>query len=270
MSAGAILGAIKLGSKAIGAIKKSGNKSGGDKSSGGGLLSKVAGAGGAAAGAGLGLATGLLQTLQANKLKRKAEASMPELVDPTQAAFLAELNQKRQSIETGADFAGGMAKIDATTAGTNDAILRNAGGDVSASMQALLQSASGANTAKNDVIAQGQQQQGQYNQMYEGMLNQISARKLQLQMYSSQQNRAEWAKKQQGASANLQAGLAGTGLIGAKPAQTASLPTATPVADPSVAAPTASVPTVSTDRQAAPAALPDVNSMTNLLSSIKK
>jgi len=43
--------------------------------------------------------------------------------------------------------------------------------------------------------------------MYSGLLNRIEDRKLQLQMYRSQQARAEWAKKQQQANQNLMAGL---------------------------------------------------------------
>lgn len=183
---------------------------------GGGASSMLSGLGGGgggggqsgqAIGAGISLATSLVQGIQAAKLKRKADSAMPEMVDPNQAAFLSELNQKRKSIETGADFAGAMDQIDATTAGTNEAITRNTGGDVGGTIQALLQSAGSANNAKNNVIAQGQQQQMAYNNMYGGLLNQIAARRMQLQMYNSQQARGEWAKKQQAANQNFQAGI---------------------------------------------------------------
>jgi hypothetical protein len=157
--------------------------------------------------AGLSSGIGILQNLQANKLKRQADAAMPGFVDPNQSAFLAELAQKRKSIDTGADFAAGMNTIDSTNAGTNDAIVRSTGGDVGGTIQALLQSQGMANQAKNNVLAQGQQQQMQYNQMYGSLLNRVEQRKLEIQMYRSQQARAEWAKKQQQANQNMMAGL---------------------------------------------------------------
>lgn len=179
----------------------------------GGSIGKNKGAPGSSSGsssftpqAGLSLGTGIMQQIQANRLKNKADASVPELVDPNQSAFLAELGQKRKSIETGADFAAGMNAIDATNAGTNEAITRNTGGDVGGTIQALLQSQRAAGDSKNQVIAQGQQQQNQVSAAYQGMLDKIAARRLQLQMYNSQQARAEWAKKQQQASQNLMAG----------------------------------------------------------------
>lgn len=180
----------------------------------GGLVgSKIGGAVGKAAGSksGMGVATGLIQSMQANKLKKQADASFPELVDPNQAGYLAELAQKRKSLETGADFAAGMNAIDATNAGTNDAITRSAGGDASGTIQGLLQAQRVAGDAKNQVLAQGQNQQMQYNQMYQGMLDQIAGRKLQLQMQRSQQARAEWAAKQKSAQQNLMGGLASLG-----------------------------------------------------------
>lgn len=157
--------------------------------------------------AGLGIGTGLLQTIQANKLKKEAESYLPAYADPRQSAFLAELQQKRRSIDTGADFAAGMSAIDTTNAGTNEAIVRSTGGDVAGTIQALLQSQGIANQGKNQVLAQGQQQQMQYNQLYKSTLDRIEQRKLELQMYRSQQARAEWAKKQQIANQNMMAGL---------------------------------------------------------------
>jgi len=176
----------------------------------GGAVSKKSGSSGSAGGdsaSGLAAGIGLLQQIQAARLKNKADSAFPDFVDPNQSAFLAELAQKRKSIETGADFAAGMNAIDATNAGTNDAITKVTGGDVGGTIQGLLQSERAAGDSKNAVLAQGQQQQANYNAMYEQMLNQISAKKMQLQLARSQQYRAEWAKKQQIANQNLMAGI---------------------------------------------------------------
>lgn len=157
----------------------------------------------------MGLGMGLIQSIQAKKLKDRADSAFPDLVDPSQAAFLSELGQKRKSLDTGSAFATGMQNIDASQAGTNNSIVQASGGDTGATMQALLQGQRVAGDSKNAVLAQGQNQQLAYTQMYQGMLDQIAARKLQLQMQRSQQAQAEWAAKQKSASQNLMTGIAG-------------------------------------------------------------
>ena len=121
-----------------------GGKERGGGGGGGGMLSSVMGraksdSSKATSGA-MGLAMGAIQTIQANKLKKRAESAFPDLVDPSQAGFLAELGQKRKSLDTGAAFATGMQNIDASQAGTNNSIVQSSGGDAGATMQALLQS----------------------------------------------------------------------------------------------------------------------------------
>src|SRR5258706_16403435 len=85
---------------------------------GGGLGSLAGGAAGAGASAGLSLipagvslASSLIQNIGAKKKGKQADTLMPGSIDPRQAAFLAELNQKRKAIDTGADFGAGMNAI---------------------------------------------------------------------------------------------------------------------------------------------------------------
>jgi hypothetical protein len=222
------LAALAKGGAAAGGASSAaggGAAAGGAAKGGGGMMSMMGKMGGGGGGgnmmgglqdranmpkqAVMGLASGMLQTIQAQKLKRKAESAMPGMIDPNQASYLSELNQKRKAIDTGADFAAGMQTIDQGNAATNEAITRNTGGNVASTIQSLLQSQKVASDAKNNVLAQGQQQQQFYNAAYGGLLDQISARKLQLQMYRSQQARGEWAAKQQSANQNLMAGVAG-------------------------------------------------------------
>lgn len=193
---------IQLGSSLL--SKKSNGGSG--QGTGGGMMGGGGAGGGGAAKGAFSLATGLIQDLQAHKLKKEANSAMPPLVDANQAAFLSELNQKRKSIETGADYAAGMNALNASNAGTNDAIIRNSGGDVGGTVQALLQSERATSDAKNNLLAQGANEQMGYNSMYGEFLNKIAARKMQLQLYKSQQARAEWAAKQKDANANMMAG----------------------------------------------------------------
>ena len=148
----------------------------------GGTAGSSLGPAGAAAGAGLGLATGLIQNIQANKLKKQADASMPELVDPNQAAYLSELNQKRKSLASGAEFSTAMQQADTQQASVNDAITRGAGGDSGATIQGLLQAQTNAGNIKNQALANGQQQQYAIDSVYGNQLNKIAARKMQLQL----------------------------------------------------------------------------------------
>lgn len=240
---------------------------------GAGLLSAVSKVDPGVIKGGVGLATGALQALQAMKLKKKADAAFPELVDPNQASYLADLNQKRKSIETGADFAEGMRAADSTNAATNDAITRNTGGDTGNTIQALLQSQRVAGDTKNQVLAQGQSQQFDYDTAYGQKLDQIAARRLQLQLARSSQARAEWDRKSKLGSANMQAGLAS--LIGGNknqtPSATQSLGSGTlPVMDMSsmTGQPASSAMNISTTGVAAPTVVPQQNLATQGLGPV--
>lgn len=199
----------------------------------GGASGAAAGPEGALVGAGLGLATGIIQNIGAASAKKKADAAMPPLIDPRQAAFLSELNQKRKAIDTGAAFGAGTNAVNNLNASTNSAISQAAGGDVGGTTQGLLQSQAVANSGENNVLAQGQGQQLAYNSMFNALNNKISDRQTQLELLDSQQKRAEWAQKKQMANQNMMAGVSGHhssgGGNGSAPAQTddASAGTAT-------------------------------------------
>lgn len=195
----------------IGGEAAAGGVASGAGGAAGGLGSMLSGLGGGGSGllkGGMGLATSLIQNLSANKAKKNANSLMPGQVDPRQAQFLAELNQKRKAIDTGADFGTGMNAINGTNASTNEALTRASGGDVGATIQGLLGSQRTANDGQNNVLAQGQQQQMGYNSMFNELNNKIAARSMQIQMQKSQQARAEWAQKKQSANQNGMAGAA--------------------------------------------------------------
>lgn len=176
---------------------------------GGGIMSMLGGLGGSGAGgkAAMSGITGIIQAIQAKNIKKKADAALPPAIDPRQAAFLSELNQKRKAIDTGAEFNTGMNAVNATNAATNDAIVKSTGGDAGGTIAGLLKSERAAGDGVNNVIATGQNQQMQYNSMFNDLNNKISARALQLQMYKSLQARAEATQKQQTANQNLMGAL---------------------------------------------------------------
>jgi hypothetical protein len=212
------------GGKMGGMLGKMGGGGGGGGKGGGGMMSSAINGATKPLKASMSLATGLVQGIKASRLKKKAEAAFPELVDPKQASFLAELAQKKKSIDTGADFASGMQQIDTTNAGTNDAVIKAGGGDVGATMQGLLEAQMGAGIAKNNVLAQGQQQQYAYTNSYEDMLDKMSARKLQLQLLRNNQLNAQWDSASKASKANLAAGAAGLMPGGNKEGQPGVIP----------------------------------------------
>jgi hypothetical protein len=156
----------------------------------------------------IGAGVGLTQMIQARSAKNRANQTLPPAVDINQASFLAELQAKRNSIASGADFAAGTREVDQTTANTQNAITKVTGGDAGGTIAGLIQAGRAGGAGKNQVFATGQQQGLQYNQMYGELMNKIAARRMQLSLYRSQQHRAEWAQKSQDAQKNMFAGLA--------------------------------------------------------------
>ena len=193
----------------MGSMGGSSGGGGGSMGSMGGMSGGGGGGGvsGAASASGIGTVTALVQTIQAMNAKKRANAAAPEKIDPRQAAFLSELAQKRKSIDTGAEFATGMQTVDDTMAGTNDAIVHSSGGDAAGTVQALLQSAVLAGKQKNQVLAQGQQQQNFNTGLFANTLDKIAARKMQLQLADEAQARAEWAAKSNDAFQNWQGSI---------------------------------------------------------------
>ena len=158
----------------------------------------------------IGTGVGVMQMIQAARAKRKADSAFPSLVDPEQAGFLAELNQKKKAINTGADFAVGMNAIDETTAGTQDAIVQSTGGDVGGTIQGLIQAQRAGDKGKNQVLATGQESQKYYTGLYGDVLKNISSRKMELQLARYNQNMMEWAGLAGKGTDNV---MAGTSLL---------------------------------------------------------
>ena len=151
----------------------------------------------------LGAGIGIIQGLKARKAKKAADALMPPASDPTQLAFLAEMNQKRRSLNTGSAFAANMGYLKQAAAGTNQAIVQAGGGDVAGTMQALLGSQANIARGMNQVLGQADEQQKFYNTFASDLTNKIAQRRMELALSKSLQKRAEWAQYSQDAYANL-------------------------------------------------------------------
>jgi len=155
----------------------------------------------------LGIGTGAYQLNEARKNKKAAEANMPQGVDPQQAAFADELNQKRESINTGSAYAAGMNEADQGQASANSGIVNATGGDVQGTVDALIKAQRASGEQRNNILAQGDASQRFYTGMYGSMVDKIAQRKLELQLLRHNQNMAEWATNRKAGMANLMGGI---------------------------------------------------------------
>lgn len=196
-----------------------------------GMFDKILTKGGNRAGQAVGAATGAVQLIGAAQAKKKAMAATPEGVDATQGAFLAELQQKRNAINTGAQYSSSIDAINDKMAQTQDVIAGNSGGDAGGTISALLKSQQVANQGVGQVMAQGQQAEGMYTGLYGDLLNKVAQRKMELGLLSRGQNMAEWAQKKQAGAANFLTGAQNfmDWKGGDKKAQTPATGTAAPV-----------------------------------------
>lgn len=154
-------------------------------------------------GAFMGLLKGGKQAIGARRDQKAADSLQPSLYDPQQQAFLAEINQKRKSINSGSAYAADMGEINQGQAGTNQAIVQAAGGDTAGTIQGLLSAQQGAGRLKNQVLAQGNQEEQFYNTFGNNLLQNMSGRSLQLQLAEQAQKRAQWAQQSQDSYGNL-------------------------------------------------------------------
>jgi hypothetical protein len=155
----------------------------------------------------MGMGIGIMQMLQGMQSKKQGQNFIPSYEDPRQLAMLAEINQKRKSLETGADVASAINAANQAQAATQAGIVKSTGGDIGGTVQALLQSERNTAGARNQALAQGAQRQLQYTGLAKDLLDNIEARKLQLQMYRSQQKMAEWARSMSSGQQNFLTGL---------------------------------------------------------------
>lgn len=166
------------------------------------ILSKI----GNRAGTIVGIGEGVGQMISANKAKKRAADDMPEMVDPAQGAFLAELQQKKNALNTGSEYASSLDAIGDNMAQTQDTLAGNSGGDVGGTVSALLKSQMVANKGTGNMLAQGQQSEGMYTGLYGNLLDKVAQRKMELGLLGHAQNMAEWAQDKQAGMANITAG----------------------------------------------------------------
>lgn len=166
------------------------------------MMGKIGNRAGSAVGAG----TGAVQLLKGRNMLKAAEEATPSDMDPTQAAFLAELAQKKNALNTGAEYSSSIDAINDKMRQTQNVITANTGGDVGGSVSALLKSQQVGNQGVGQVLAQGQQDIQFNTGIYGDVLNKIAQRRLELGLLDRAQKMAQGTMLKQSGAANLMAG----------------------------------------------------------------
>jgi hypothetical protein len=173
----------------------------------GSIIPGVGTAVGAAGGAVLGGITSMIGQNRANKSQQIPFA------DPMDIKRRAELEQVRKSLMVGTDPATqlGVQTAQSIARGAQNPIVRSTGGDVSATMDALLKTQKNAQGGANQAIAEGQQRIPYFDNAYGNMVSAINQRKLELALLNRSQRTAENAQSRTDQNVNANAILATQG-----------------------------------------------------------
>jgi len=167
---------------------------------GGGELGKSAGSMNA-----MPLATGGLQLLQGHLQRRRAEKLQPALEDTQQVTAMQEYQRRANNAMTGANVSNQMRGLQQLQGAGINALARGGNINQASGLQRL------QSQAMNDLLAQGQQTEMGYRQMFDEALKGVAERRLRLQTKKAD-------AMVQRAEANIGAGtkniMAGLGLGG--------------------------------------------------------
>jgi len=165
---------------------------------------------GAVGGAVIGGVAGGMKSKKAQDTRDKAQGFMPGTQDPTQVQRLAEIDQIAKNIQAGTDSATqtGLGQIQGQTAQTQNRLARVTGGNIGATVDALLKAQRAGGDASNQAIAQGQQRLPFFKGLGQDLANRIEQRSLDINLLNRDQYMAEAAQAQKENVINRNAAVA--------------------------------------------------------------
>ena len=165
---------------------------------------------GAVGGAVIGGVAGGMKSKKAKDTVEGAKAGTPGFQDPTQVQRLAEIDQIAKNIQAGTDSATqtGLGQIQGQTAQTQNRLARVTGGNIGATVDALLKAQRAGVDASNQAIAQGQQRLPFFKGLGQDLANSIEKRAFDLGMLNRGQSLAEGAQAQKENVINRNAAVA--------------------------------------------------------------
>lgn len=156
------------------------------------------------------LAGGLSAGAKQNKANK---AQQIPLVDPMEQERLSKLEQQRKSLMAGTDAItqNNIDQINKGTASVQNAITKNTGGDVSATLNGLLSAQKNAQTNINNAVAQGAQRLPYFDSASGNLLSRIAQRRLELQLLKRGQDLVDNETSQKSNNINANAFVATQG-----------------------------------------------------------
>lgn len=171
------------------------------------MLGQVAGGkgGSGGGGAGLPLATGGAQLIMGQIQRAKAKRMQPGQEDATQVTAMQEYQRRANNAMTGANISNQMRDL-AQMQGAGVKALSRGGNLNQYARLGRIQS-----NALNDILAQGQEQENSYRQMFNNMLNTVADRRMRVQSKAADAMSMRAEKNIGAGTQGIMAGLAKMG-----------------------------------------------------------
>lgn len=111
-----------------------------------------------------------------------SKATLPQLEDPSQVAFLSDIERKRKALLTGSATSAFSKKIANKTATIANSVSSVSAGDSSGALTALSRIVNAEDNSVNNLLADSEKQSFAYTQMQNDLLERIAKRKMELQL----------------------------------------------------------------------------------------
>jgi len=157
--------------------------------------------------AGIGIATGLGQTVAGIVKNQKANKIDLPATDPQQLALADQILAQSRSLQTGAAFTNLRDSLSRDIASSNAGIVRVSGGQSGAAALGLTRNAEAAGIGFNDVVAQGFQQQQFFTSLGSSIVSEIASRRLEVASLNKSQAKAEASTLISQGTGNLLGGI---------------------------------------------------------------
>lgn len=150
-------------------------------------------------------------TFAGSKQNKSNKAQQIPMVDPIEQERLSNLEQQRKSLMAGTDAItqNNIDQINKGTSSVQNAITKNTGGDVSATLNGFLSAQKSAQNNINNAVSQGSQRLPYFDSASGNLLSRIAQRRLELQRLRRDQLVAENAQSRTDNNVNANA-LLGT------------------------------------------------------------
>lgn len=172
----------------------------------GASMGMAAGPYGAIAGAIIGGVAGGISKGHKAKKRKDAEGMMPPAEDPEVRSYLNDVGRQKRSFRTGTAFQESLRELNDSQAIANEGMIKAGGGASGATISGLAKTQRTTGTIYNQILSKGMEEDNVLEQLYSGILGNISQRKLELGLLKYSQVMTETTDAQRKGNANSSAG----------------------------------------------------------------